>query len=370
MMIRTDHPEALYVHVPFCRSICAYCDFTHEPYQKARADAWLQALEQELSARVPLVSFRTVYLGGGTPTALSSDQLEQLLTMLDPYAEEAEEYTIEVNPETLDEAKAECLSRHRINRASIGYQSDDPHLLALMNRHHSYEDTAACMDLLRTHGIRNLSLDLLYSLPGQTMEQLQNAVNHAMDLKPMHLSLYSLTIEPGTLFSLKQLKPLDEETEADMYEWISRTLPEHGYQQYEISNFALPGYESRHNLMYWNYRDFIGVSAGASGKKGQMRYDHGPLNEYLHDPLAIRKIPLSEADAEFEMVMMSLRLVRGLDRNLFRETFGSDVNEVYGSVIDRLVKKGWLIEEDQYLSCTKKSYEILNTVLEEFLSDD
>lgn len=369
-MIRTDHPEALYVHVPFCRSICAYCDFTHEPYRIERADAWLKALKQELSARVQSASLKTIYLGGGTPTALSLTQLEALLSMLDPYAEEAEEYTIEVNPETLDEAKAECLARHRINRASIGYQSDNPKLLALMNRHHSYEDTAACMELLRRHGIANLSLDLMYSLPGQTMAQLQQAVYHAMDLKPAHLSLYSLTIEQGTAFAARKLNHLDDDAEADMYEWICRTLPEHGYQQYEISNFALRGYESRHNLMYWNYRDFYGISAGASGKEGLLRYDHGTLKEYLEDPLAVKKILLSEADARFEMVMMSLRLVRGLDRKLFQETFGIDVNEVYGSVISRLLQKGWLKEEERYLACTKKSYEILNTVLEEFLPEE
>lgn len=370
MSARADHPDHLYLHVPFCRTICSYCDFCHAVYQESLADQWLQALARELAMREIAHPVATVYLGGGTPTSLSLRQLDQLLALLDPFASGAEEYTIEVNPESLDEEKAACLAAHGVNRASIGFQTADPAMLKLMNRRHDAEGVRRAMALLRHAGINNLSLDLMYSLPGQTMAQLQQSVQCALDLKPEHLSLYSLTIEPGTVFARRGLQPCSEDLEADMYEWICRQLPACGFQQYEISNFCQPGRESRHNMAYWEYRDFYGISCGASGKEGHRRYDMTrDLKTYLCDPLAHQDIPLRTADEQFETVMMGLRLKRGLFLEQFRRSFGISIQEVYGPAISRLQQQGLLQESAGFLACTDRGFEILNTVLEEFLPD-
>lgn len=367
MSKRTDH---LYLHVPFCKTICSYCDFPHQSYQPSAADQWLAALKSELSAKKINPECSTIYIGGGTPTALGPEQLDQLLTLLDPYTGCVQEYTIEINPETLDEEKAELLYRHGINRASIGFQSGDPVLLKLMNRHHTKEDTDQAVRLLRAHGIDNISLDILYSLPGETLEQVKETVREAIAMNPDHLSLYSLTIEPHTVFAAKHLSPCDADLEADMYEWICQTLPASGYQQYEISNFAKDGKQSMHNCAYWNYEDFYGISLGASGKDGTHRYDNTrSMKEYLSDPCAHTDIELSKEDLMFEMLMMGMRLKQGMDQQRFKDMFHVSVDEAYPKAVAKLKQENLIQEDEHYLWACGHGYEILNDVLEEFLPD-
>ncbi|MBF1099746.1 MAG: radical SAM family heme chaperone HemW, partial [Solobacterium sp.] len=248
----TTKPKHLYLHVPFCRTICSYCDFCHVGYQETVANQWLDAIKTDIQNRHINENLRTIYIGGGTPTTLSSSQLDQLLCLLDPYAHMVQEYTIEINPETFDEDKAKMLQKHGVNRASIGFQTSDERLLQMMNRHHRLEDVAETMRLLRKYGIDNISLDLMYSLPTQTMESLKKSLQDAIALEPTHLSLYSLTIEPNTVFAKKGYEHLEDDMEADMYEWICKMLPRYGFVQYEISNFAKAGMISQHNCAYWN----------------------------------------------------------------------------------------------------------------------
>lgn len=368
MMMKDNGIRHLYVHVPFCRTICFYCDFCRTLYREQSASQWLDALEKELFLKDIRVPQETVYIGGGTPTCLVPEQLERLLGMLDGYCGDGCEYTIEVNPETLTEEKADILARHGINRASIGYQTSDPRMLALMNRHHTAGDVRHTMELLRSRGITNLSLDIMYSLPGQTMEDLQESVKDALDMRPSHLSLYSLTIEEHTVFAKRGYQPCDEELEADMYEWIVRTLESAGYEQYEISNFARSGMYSRHNTAYWEYRNFHGISMGASGKASGFRYDNTKdLKEYLLDPLKRETIPLSERDEMFEMVMMGLRMKRGMSLKRFEECFGRSFVSVYEKQLEKLIAQNMLVVTDGTVRCTPEGLEILNTVLEEFL---
>lgn len=365
---KTELPEYLYLHVPFCCSICAYCDFAHVAYRSESADRWLTALRKEISLKKINSDLKTIYIGGGTPTSLSECQLETLLSMLDFCSRKTQEYTIEVNPETMTEQKAAILANHGINRASIGFESGDPGLLNLMNRHHTAKDTMHAMEMLRNAGITNISLDLMYSLPNQTMLQIQTSTMQALAMKPAHLSLYSLTIEPHTVFAAKHMKPCSEDLEADMYEWIARTLPEYGYQQYEISNFAELGKESVHNCAYWDYRDFYGISTGASGKQNGIRYDNTrDLNQYLENPLCQTKTILSRKDQMFEMIMMGMRLKQGMKKELFAERFGESVESVYGETIALLNEKGLIQKSEKYLAATEYGYEILNDILEEFL---
>lgn len=367
-MTPRNKPEALYLHVPFCRSICYYCDFTHVMYRKETADAWLDVLEKEFASREFNPDLKTVYIGGGTPTSLSEEQLERLLSFLDPYTSHVSEYTCEINPETMDETKAQILYKHGVNRVSIGFQTDNAKLLKNMGRHHTVNDVKHVMDLLRKHGISNISLDLMYSLPEQTMEDLETAIRTAVSLNPNHLSLYSLTVEENTVFGKRGYKSLDEETEADMYEYICQTLPSYGFHQYEVSNFAKVGFESVHNKVYWTYRDFYGVSCGASGKEGYTRYDvTSSLKKYLENPLERDEIPLEKEDAMFEMVMMNLRLKAGMEKSLFEETFGIRFEEAFRGKYETLTEQGLLEVSQTHVKCTEKGFPVLNSVLEELL---
>lgn len=370
-MNRRNKPAYLYLHVPFCHTICAYCDFCHLVYSHENAEKWLDALQQEMRVREISTNLKTIYIGGGTPSCLSAKELERLLKMLDPYAGNVQEYTIEINPETLDEEKAGILAAHHVNRASLGFQSSDPGLLKLMGRHHDLKMLTHTMDLLRKNGIENISLDLMYSLPGQTMAILEQSLQDALSLHPTHLSLYSLTIEENTVFGKKGYRHLDDDTEADMYEFICRILPEYGFHQYEVSNFARDGYESQHNSAYWNYRDFYGVGMGASGKEGLLRYDNTRrLQAYLKNPLERNEIHLSEKDAMFEMLMMGIRFKKGMDLSLFEDTFHHSFQEIYGSRAEPLIEKGLVEYRDDHIRCTDRGYEIMNSILVEFMDEE
>lgn len=362
------NPKYLYIHVPFCKSICGYCDFAHTVYQERNVDIWLEAISKEIKDKHINPHLKTIYVGGGTPTCLSSDQLDTFLSLLDPYSNKVKEYTIEINPETLDKEKALILKKHGINRASIGLQTSDSTLLKLLGRHHTYEDVSKCISLLKEVGIHNISLDIMYSLPHQTIDTLNQTIEDAIKLKPTHLSLYSLTIEENTIFSKKGYQHLDDEIEADMYEFILKKLKSNNYKQYEVSNYCLEGYESIHNSAYWNYEDFYGIGCGSSGKENHIRYDHTKsLQQYIQNPFQTIITELSKEDEMFEMVMMGIRLVKGMDIDLFEERFHTSFLDVYVDKIQPLLDKQLVEISDGYFRCTSKGYEIMNTILVELM---
>lgn len=364
----TTKPEYLYIHIPFCKSICGYCDFAHTVYQKDNVDAYLHALQKEIKDKQINPHLKTIYIGGGTPTSLSYHQLDSLLTILDSYRSDVQEYTIEINPETLDEEKVDILKRHGVNRVSIGVQTTNENLLLLMNRKHTFQDVQHCVSLLKKSDINNISIDIMYSLPTQTMEMLDSTIQDVLSLQPTHLSLYSLTIEENTLFHKKGYQHLDDEIEADMYEYIHQRLENNHFYQYEVSNYCLKGYESIHNSAYWNYEDFYGIGCGSSGKENHIRYDHTKfLKEYISDPNKVDEIQLSKEDEMFEMVMMGIRFIKGMNIKLFEDRFHTSFLEVYGNKIQPLFQQGYIEIKDGYFKCTSKGYEIMNTILVELM---
>ena len=365
-----SNPVSLYVHVPFCRSICHYCDFRRQIYRRETAQAWLDALEAELKETPRAESLETIYIGGGTPSALEDEELARLFSLLSPWAEHVKEYTMEINPETMRRPLGKLLRDYGINRISAGLQSASPRLLKRMNRRAGKEETEAMAKMLREYGIDNLSLDLMYSLPEETIEDLSESIDFAVSLSPAHLSLYSLTIEENSVFGKQGVKAQEEDIEADRYEYIVRRLQELGYKQYEISNFAHPGKESIHNVNVWNYHDFIGIGYGAHGKDWDQRYTHADsLRAYLSDPLYRKVTPLTREEQMFESLMMGMRLKCGMDRHLFQERFGKDVTEVYPRTIEKERKLGMIALSDDYLFCSDRGYFLLNSVLEEFLEE-
>lgn len=359
--------KALYLHVPFCKTICAYCDFCHVIYQDNIVDKWLHNIALEL-AELDLNDLSTIYIGGGTPTSLSNDQLNQLLSLLSPYANNIDEYTVEVNPETMNDDKYYILQKYGVNRISMGLQSTNDRLLKMMNRKHSFNDVKHVINKFKEVGIDNISLDLMYSLPTQTIAEFKESIELACSLDIKHISLYSLTIEENTIFKRLGYESLDDDTEADMYEMACALLPSLGFKQYEISNFGKLGYESKHNQAYWNYDNFYGVGCGASGKENNIRYDNvDNVYQYVKDYHQRSIIELSEEDMMFENIMMSLRMVKGLDIDVFNRRYNTDFLKRYEGVIAKMVDAGLVIVDEGYLRCSDYGLRIANTVIEEFM---
>lgn len=358
--------KALYVHVPFCEQICAYCDFFRGVYRENLANDWLKQILKDLSRLNE--KYATIYLGGGTPSCLSLEQLSTLLQAISPLKDDNAEFSMEVNVESLNEAKLALMVKYGINRISMGVQSFDDNLLAMMHRKHRYQDIINAIDLIHTYGIHNISLDLMYALPNQSMQHWQKDLEIITSLNIQHISLYSLTIEPNSYFGRNHIEKGDDELEADMYEYAIDYLESKGFKQYEISNFALLGYESKHNQMYWNYEDFVGIGCGASGKEEHIRYNNTTnFLTYFKDENEREEIHLNHQDECFEMIMMSLRLKKGLNIQKFNDKMKVSIFDLYQDVIDDEINKGNLEIVDGYLRASQKGYWLLNDILVNFM---
>ena len=377
----------LYVHLPFCRQKCFYCDFPSYAGQEGRMAVYVEALLGELAREgAPLRAAwgppRTVYLGGGTPTALPPALMERLLAGLREFlaaAPDALEFTCECNPGTVDAAYLSLLRAGGVNRLSLGVQTFDDALLRRIGRIHTAAEVCAAVRQARAAGFRNLSLDLMYGLPGQTLAGLEMSVQQALALAPQHISIYGLQVEEGTAFARAQaagrlVLPSDEESEA-MYDYMTAALPAAGYARYEISNFARPGFESRHNLGYWQDVPYLGVGAAAHSYLDGQRYENPRgIEEYL---AALRESgrarreeePLTRATSMEEFAFLALRTARGIDRARFAARFGCELASVYADAIARMRARGFLEEDAQGVRLTPLGMKYGNWVFEAFLLD-
>lgn len=378
----------LYVHLPFCRQKCFYCDFPSYAGQEGRMAVYVEALLGELAREgAPLRAAwgppRTVYLGGGTPTALPPALMERLLAGLREFlaaAPDALEFTCECNPGTVDAAYLSLLRAGGVNRLSLGVQTFDDALLRRIGRIHTAAQARAAVRQARAAGFRNLSLDLMYGLPGQTLAGLEMSVQQALALAPQHISIYGLQVEEGTAFARAQAAgrlalPSDEESEA-MYDYMTAALPAAGYARYEISNFARPGFESRHNLGYWQDVPYLGVGAAAHSYLDGQRYENPRgIEEYL---AALRESgrarreeePLTRATSMEEFAFLALRTARGIDRARFAARFGCELASVYADAIARMRARGFLEEDAQGVRLTPLGMKYGNWVFEAFLLDE
>ena len=331
-------------------------------YDESLADKWLDRLEREIEENCH-DQYETIYIGGGTPSCLNIMQSEKLLRLIYPYASEVIEYTIEANPESLDPDKISLYKQYGINRISLGVQSSNDTLLKTLNRAHDFKTVKDKIRLLKDNGLNNISIDLMYSLPGQDMNVLSNTLDDVLELDVSHLSLYSLTIEENSVFGKKGISNLDEDTEADMYELIDKVLTQNGYIHYEVSNYAKKGYESKHNMGYWKYEDFLGLSLGASGKIDNNRYTNTrDMNKYLNsEEIRSEDLYLDKKEMMFENIMMSLRTIYGLNINEFEEKNGVDIRKIY----PKGLKNRYIEIKDDHLICN--NLEALNNVLLDFM---
>lgn len=360
--------KALYVHVPFCDKICAYCDFVRVISHPKLISDYLGALKAELDS-VPLTQYETIYIGGGTPTALNEKELTILLEILKPVSKKVIEYTIEVNPESLSAQKAKIMKRYGINRASLGVQTFDEKELHLLHRGHSVADIRSAMAQLIDHEITNISIDLIYGLPLQTLESFEKSIHEAFKLPLSHLSLYSLTIEPHSEFGRKKVKKVSDEMEELMYFKALDLFEQVGFHQYEISNFTKDK-PSRHNSNYWHYDDYLGIGPGAVSLVQDTRIENTKnLMDYAKGQWHALITPLSLEERRYEFMMMGLRLKEGIELSRYEARFNEPMDTHYQTQLKKLIDKGWLVIEAGFLKATTQGYPLLNTVLGELLDE-
>ncbi|QTM99880.1 oxygen-independent coproporphyrinogen III oxidase [Sediminibacillus dalangtanensis] len=376
--------KSVYIHIPFCQQICHYCDFTKFYYNETLVDEYLDALEKEMSTYIdePKQSMKTIFVGGGTPTALNSSQLEKLLQMIDKHFEvnSCEEYSFEANPGDLDDEKIKLLKHYGVQRISMGVQVFDDEMLEFIGRVHRVKDVYQNVDALTRQGFKNISIDLIYSLPNQTLEHFERTLHEAFSFQLPHYSAYSLQIEPKTVFYQRykkgKLHKPKEEVEAEMYQLLTEQMEAHGLNQYEISNFAKPGYESRHNLTYWNNDHYYGMGAGAHGYlPGRRTINLRPLPAYVEQALkdgkpVLHTEPIGLKEQVEEEMFLGLRKRQGVSIKRFQEKYGREIGHLYGDAIEQLKKKGWLTEKSGFLQLTSEGLLFGNEVFQEFLLDD
>jgi len=379
-------PRTAYIHIPFCLSKCRYCDFNSFAGSDSLHDEYVDAIIADieftaLSRDSALAKLDTVYFGGGTPTVLKPFALARILAAAKAgfgLAENAE-VTLEANPDTVDLSSLHVLKGFGFNRLSLGAQSFCDDLLRDIGRRHDSAATVRAVRAARQAGFDNLGLDLMFALPGETLEQWQSDLDKALELRPEHLSVYELTIEDGTPFgeALKRgdISVTDEDTRIEMYEAAIEKLTNAGYEHYEVSNFALPGRRSRHNTVYWTNHSYYGFGAGASGYVAGERYRRisNPLEYIEMIALAGNPNEFSETLASDqklgEIIMLRLRLLEGIDLREFEAETGVNLLERFSEVIEKLVAR-WLLETpDTHMKLTHKGLLLLNDVASAFQAD-
>lgn len=387
----TQKPLSLYLHIPFCSTKCTYCAFNTYVHLEALIEPFIHALVREIEIvgqSKPGQAVGTIFFGGGTPSLLTPEQFALVLAAIhENYrVEAAAEITLEANPNDLNRDYLTALRKLGLNRISIGMQSANENELALFKRRHDNDAVVRAVSAARAGGFDNLNLDLIYGFPHQTLESWQATLDQMLALKPEHISLYALGLEDGTPMKAwverGRLPVPDDDLAADMYELATERLRASGYEQYEISNWSLPGYACRHNLQYWHNDDYVGLGPGAHGYADGVRYsvvlspqryikalneDEGRY-EYPHSPATAEATLVDTAGKISETLIMGMRLTQeGIPRAAFAERFGRDLLDVHGDVIRKYAGHGLLSVDDERVRLTDAGRLLSNMIFREFV---
>lgn len=371
----------LYVHIPFCLSKCAYCDFcSFSTKDESLIDGYVDALCNEIySYREKEISVDTVFFGGGTPSLLSPDLFKKILYAINATFDlsELSEFTVEVNPKTLSRDKLLQYISCGVNRISIGMQSIHENELKKLGRIHNCSDFLSTYNLCRELGISNINVDIMYGIPDQTVESFKSTLEQIISLNPEHLSVYSLIVEPGTPLSenINALDIPDDDCVFDMYQACCNLLSSNGYEHYEISNFALSGYECRHNIKYWNTDEYIGVGLSAHSYFDGFRFSNNAtkddkqlLLDYINVNFShTERAQIDKNDAIYEYIMLRLRLSDGIVLSEFKKKFGFDFLDGRKDKIIKFVKLGLATLTDDAFSLTEQGFFLSNAILVELL---
>ncbi|MCY9290004.1 radical SAM family heme chaperone HemW [Bacillus haynesii] len=377
--------KAAYIHIPFCEHICHYCDFNKFFIQSQPVDEYLRSLEKEMANSMEAAGhpeLKTIFIGGGTPTSLSAAQLERLLDSIHRILKPSEslaEFAVEANPDDLSAEKLDVLKAAGVDRLSFGVQTFEDELLKKIGRVHEQKDVLVSFERARKAGFDNISLDLMFGLPGQTIGHLASSLDTALALGAEHYSVYSLIVEPKTVFynlmkkGRLHLPPQDQE--AEMYELVMRKMEEAGIGQYEISNYAKKGYESKHNLTYWNNEEYFGFGAGAHGYiSGKRTVNAGPVKHYI-DLIEQSGFPYKEKhrvtknEQIEEEMFLGLRKTAGIDKECFFEKYGRSVDDLFPKVLHSLEETGLIVNTNKNVFLTHNGKLLGNEVFQAFLGE-
>ncbi|KUR62344.1 radical SAM family heme chaperone HemW [Bacillus safensis] len=377
--------KAAYIHIPFCEHICHYCDFNKFFIKTQPVDEYLAALEKEMQHTIEQKGeqeLKTIFIGGGTPTSLTVSQLDKLMNSIHRVLKPTKnliEFAVEANPDELSLEKLHVLKEAGVNRLSFGVQTFEDDLLKKIGRVHQKKDVLTSFERARAVGFDNISLDLMFGLPHQEKHHVMNSLETAFSLGAEHYSVYSLIVEPKTVFyNLMQKGKLHlppQEREAEMYELVMDEMERHGLKQYEISNYAKPGFESQHNLTYWSNEDYFGFGAGAHGYvDGVRNVNAGPVKHYL-ELIDQTGFPYKEthevtkAEQIEEEMFLGLRKIEGVKSADFQAKYGTAPEALFPTVLEELEEKGLIVKDDIGIRLTRKGKLLGNEVFQAFLGE-
>ena len=348
-----------YIHIPFCNTICSYCDFCKLYYVDKYIDKYLDKLEEEINSIYQGEVLETIYIGGGTPSSLNIKQLERMFNILEVFKRSKDiEFTIESNFENITKEKLLLYKKYGINRLSFGLESISKKNLEFLNRNISKEKINDTISICRELGFNNINVDLMYALPVETIEDVKDDLNYIFSLDIEHISTYSLIIEDHTILKINNIKNISEDLDYEMYKLICKEMLNHNYEHYEISNFSKPGYYSKHNLCYWNNDNYYGFGLGASSYLGNRRITNTrSLNKYLYGKYILEDIELSDKEVIEYKIMLNLRKADGIS-----------LDEIDLDV-DDLIKDGLLIRYNHHLRIPEDKWYISNEIIIRVLED-
>lgn len=365
---------ALYIHIPFCKQKCLYCDFPSYSHKEELMEEYVEALSKEILEKTKEYKIESLFIGGGTPSYLSNENLKFLLNTINKldFVENAEK-TMECNPGTVNKEKLEIIFNGGINRISFGLQSTNNEILKKIGRIHTYEEFKENYILARKSGFQNINIDMMFGLPNQSLNIWLESLKEVVELNPEHISSYSLIIEEGTPFySLYDKDLLDlpsEEEERAMYEKGRDFLESKGYNQYEISNYAKDNKECFHNKIYWQCKEYIGVGVSSSSYiDGKRIKNIDNIKKYIknineNNSIIDEELENTEKDEIEEFMFMGLRMIKGIEEKEFENRFGKKVDELYKEIIEKHIKNGLLIRKDGRIFLSKKGIELSNIVM-------
>lgn len=355
--------KSAYIHIPFCKSICSYCDFCKMNYQKEWIEVYLDVLKEEIEEKYSDEYLDTIYIGGGTPSCLSKEELNKLFDIIKIFnLNEEYEFTFECNVNDITEELLNILKENQVNRLSIGVESFNNNNLKLIERKHTFEDALTKINLVKNYGFNNINVDLIYALPEETLSTVKKDINQLLKLDIPHISTYSLIIEEHTKLKIKGIKEIDQDLDAKMYEYIVKKLTNNNYNHYEISNFAKKGYESRHNLTYWNNEYYYGFGLGAHGYVHGVRYENTrSFHDYLNGNYILEENILSKQQIMENELMLGLRKTKGINLNEFFNKYDINLQDVFD--IKPLLKTKYLIYKNGNIFVNPSKLYVMNEIL-------
>ena len=358
---------SVYIHIPFCDSICSYCDFCKFLKNDNWVDKYLDALNNEIKEEYNGEVIETIYVGGGTPSCLNLEQLKKLFIIIKIFKMSNNiEFTFECNIENINKEKLELLYKNGVNRLSIGIQTFNQKYLNYLNRKHNDEMIIDKINTAKEMGFKNINIDLMYALPNQILEELNTDLDKFLKLDINHISTYSLIIEPNTKLSIKMQENIDEELDYEMYKLICNKLKKNGYNHYEVSNFAKDGYESKHNLTYWNNNEYYGFGVGASGYVNDIRYDNTrSINKYLDGNYLLESHKLDIKEKIENEFILGLRKINGINKDDFKSKYNIDIKSI--EIVNKLLNENKLLEDKKNIYINPEYIYVSNEILINFI---